>query len=57
MKGIGLGLSISKLIVKKFDGHIDFISKQKRGATFFFTFKVMPYDISDDDIPNQCNSS
>lgn len=27
LKGIGLGLVISKLIVEKFDGCIDFISK------------------------------
>lgn len=45
MKGIGLGLAISKLIVNKFDGHIDFISKLKKGSTFFFTFKVEPYDL------------
>jgi signal transduction histidine kinase len=28
-KGIGLGLVISKLIVEKFNGYIDFISKYK----------------------------
>ena len=37
-KGIGLGLVISKLIVKKFNGCIDFISKFKKGSTFFFSF-------------------
>ena len=36
--GIGLGLVISKLIVNKFGGYIDFISKYKRGSTFFYTF-------------------
>ena len=36
--GIGLGLVISKLIVNKFDGYIDFITKYKHGSTFFFTF-------------------
>ena len=38
--GVGLGLVICKLIVNKFDGYIDFISKYKRGSTFFFTFKL-----------------
>jgi two-component system, sensor histidine kinase and response regulator len=37
MKGIGLGLVICKLIVEKFDGKIDFISKFKKGSTFYFT--------------------
>ena len=29
LKGIGLGLVISKMIVKKFGGIIDFVSKEK----------------------------
>lgn len=37
-QGIGLGLVISKLLVNKFEGKIDFTSKYKRGSTFFFTF-------------------
>jgi K+-sensing histidine kinase KdpD len=37
-QGIGLGLVISKLIVNKFNGYIDFKSKYKRGSTFFYTF-------------------
>lgn len=37
-KGIGLGLVISKLIVGKFNGYIDFISKDKCGSTFFYMF-------------------
>ena len=36
--GIGLGLVISKLIVNKFDGYIDFLSKYRKGSTFFYTF-------------------
>jgi signal transduction histidine kinase len=44
--GIGLGLVISKLIVNKFDGQIDFISKFKKGSTFFYTFQLEPnYEI------------
>ena len=38
LKGIGLGLVISKLIVSKFNGQIDFISKYEKGSTFFYTF-------------------
>ena len=41
-KGIGLGLVISKLIVQKFNGIINFVSKWKKGTTFFFTFEVEP---------------
>ena len=40
VQGVGLGLVICKLIVNKFDGDIDFISKHKRGSTFFFTFEI-----------------
>ena len=43
-QGIGLGLLISKLIVEKFNGKIDFISYYKKGATFFFTFDLEPID-------------
>ena len=41
--GIGLGLVISKLIVTKFNGYIDFVSKHKKGSTFFYTFETMPH--------------
>ena len=40
MNGIGLGLVICKLIVSKFNGHINFISKYGKGTTFYFTFQV-----------------
>ena len=36
---------ICKLIVEKFEGNIDFISKYKKGSTFFFTFKL---DVTDE---------
>ena len=39
-KGIGIGLALSKLIVKKFNGDIDFVTKHKQGSTFFFTFEL-----------------
>lgn len=39
-KGIGFGLVISKLLVQKFNGEIDFYSKKKKGSTFFFTFEL-----------------
>ena len=44
VKGIGLGLAISKLIVEKFEGTIDFISKYKQGSTFFFTFESQSFN-------------
>ena len=37
-KGIGLGLVISRLIVSKFNGYMDFVSKYTEGSTFFYTF-------------------
>ena len=40
MNGIGLGLVISKLIVGKFNGFINFISKYGKGTTFYFTFRL-----------------
>jgi two-component system sensor histidine kinase BarA len=43
-KGIGLGLVISKLIVSKFNGFIDFVSKYKKGSTFFYTIEVEKFD-------------
>ena len=36
--GIGLGLIICSMIVKKFDGEIGFESVYKKGSTFYFTF-------------------
>ena len=39
-KGIGLGLCISKMIVKKFDGNLDFKSDVGVGSNFFFTFEI-----------------
>ena len=45
-KGIGLGLSISKQIVKKFNGVLDFTSEIGYGSNFFFTFELN--EISDE---------
>jgi len=42
--GIGLGLSISKLIVDRLGGTIDFKSEEGKGTTFFFE---LPYDGSE----------
>ena len=39
-EGIGLGLVISKLIVEKFNGTIDFTTEYMHGSTFFFTFEL-----------------
>ena len=41
-KSIGLGLVISKLIVNKFNGKIDFISKFKQGSTFSYSIELEP---------------
>ena len=41
--GIGLGLVISKMIVTKFNGYIDFVSKYKKGSTFFYTFETQEH--------------
>ena len=41
--GIGLGLVISKMIVSKFNGEIDFESVYKKGTTFYFTFEHQPF--------------
>ena len=43
-RGIGLGLLISKLIVNKFNGIIDYVSTWKKGTTFFFTFDLEELD-------------
>ena len=43
-KGIGLGLVICKMIVEKFQGVINFVSKYKKGTTFYYTFEIMDYD-------------
>ena len=42
-QGIGLGLVISKMIIEKFDGVINFVSKWKKGTSFFFTIEVDDY--------------
>jgi len=46
-QGIGIGLVICKLIVKKFGGTIDFASKSKKGSCFQFTFKTQPIAMTD----------
>jgi K+-sensing histidine kinase KdpD len=47
VRGVGLGLAISKMIVTKMDGHIDFFSDREKGSTFFFTFKVKDFEQSE----------
>ncbi|MBN1181276.1 MAG: hypothetical protein JXB49_03245 [Bacteroidales bacterium] len=42
-RGAGLGLSISKSIIKLLDGEIDFFSEINKGTTFYFT---LPLDIA-----------
>jgi K+-sensing histidine kinase KdpD len=56
--GIGLGLVISKLIVSKFDGIIDFVSKYKEGSTFFYTIVLNPPEDGGSQVPtNQKETS
>jgi len=45
-RGSGLGLAVSKHIIKKMGGDIDFTSQVGEGSTFFFTlpFRVCPQD-------------
>ena len=45
VNGIGLGLMISQLIVKKFDGNVTFDSQEGEGSTFCFTFKLETNEI------------
>jgi signal transduction histidine kinase len=40
MQGIGLGLVICKMIVKKFNGSINFLSEYGHGSTFYFSFEL-----------------
>ena len=47
--GIGLGLAISKMIVNKFNGKIDFDSIYKKGSTFYFTFEHVPFESTEVD--------
>jgi len=39
--GTGLGLSITQSIIKSFNGHIDFESKEGNGAVFFFELPLL----------------
>ena len=39
-KGVGLGLVICQMIVKKFNGEIDFVSKYNEGSTFYYSFEL-----------------
>jgi signal transduction histidine kinase len=55
MNGIGLGLVISKLIVSKFNGVIDFFSKFKHGSTFFFTFEIYKISVNEIKIEKKIN--
>ena len=47
-QGIGLGLVISKLIVQKFGGKLNFFSEYGKGTAFYYTFPLL--DIEDEDI-------
>lgn len=47
---MGLGLYIAKQIVMKFDGNIDFFSKELQGSVFVFSFKVDSSEYSNDNL-------
>ena len=40
LDGMGIGLSISRLIIEAHDGVFHFNSKSKKGSTFYFTLPV-----------------
>lgn len=42
--GIGLGLVISRMLVEKFNGQINFVSTYTKGTTFTFTFETQECD-------------
>ena len=47
LKGIGLGLVISKLLVERFDGELTFESEEGKGSDFQFSFKLEKIDALD----------
>ena len=47
MEGIGLGLVICQMIVKKFNGSINFVSEQDKGSTFYFNFELEEFTSQD----------
>ena len=44
INGIGLGLVICELIVKKFNGEINFKSCYQKGSKFFYSFQLEDLD-------------
>ena len=46
---MGLGLFVSKQIVTKFNGALDFISKFEKGSTFYFSFDLERDDEQDEE--------
>ena len=42
MGGTGLGMSISKKIIERHDGQIDYESILGQGTTFFIEFDIVP---------------
>lgn len=44
IKGIGLGLCISKMIVEAFDGSITVESEPDKGSSFTYKFIIHPED-------------
>ena len=55
--GIGLGLVISKLIVNKLGGIIDFLSKYREGSTFFYTIQLEDINIQEAIVPQSQRES
>ena len=43
-QGVGLGLVISKMIVEKFGGKLNFFSEYSVGTKFYFTFPLKDID-------------
>ena len=53
--GTGLGLNITRLIVEKHGGLIDFVSQPQVGTTFFIELPELISDLVNDDLPIDLN--
>lgn len=60
VSGSGLGLNISKAIIDKLSGNIDFISEENKGSTFYFELPLLgtkDVDASENNMPSQAETN